>query len=92
MDYNIQKESTLHLGKLLLLHIINATNKNVDTFFSVLCLRGGAYPQHIISKAAELNNDNEKMETLFFPLYNMILNYWFPSSEGYCHGTPSVKL
>jgi hypothetical protein len=41
------------------------------------------YPQYILSKAAELNNDNETIETKFYPLYNKILYYWFPPTEGY---------
>jgi hypothetical protein len=49
----------------------------------VLRLRGGGYPQYILIKAAELNNDNESIETKFYPLYNKILNYWFPPTEGY---------
>lgn len=61
-DYNIEKESTLHL---------------------VLRLNGGGYPQYILTKAAELNNDNESVETKFYPLYDKILNYWFPPTEGY---------
>ena len=43
--------------------------------FLVLRLRGGGYPQYILIKAAELNNDNESIETKFYPLYNKILNY-----------------
>ncbi|KAI0280425.1 ubiquitin-related domain-containing protein [Russula aff. rugulosa BPL654] len=61
-DYNIEKESTLHL---------------------VLRLCGGSYPQYILTKAAELNNENETIESKFFPLYDKILNYWFPPSEGF---------
>ena len=49
----------------------------------VLRLCGGGYPQYILTKAAELNNDNETIETKFYPLYDKILNYWFPPSEGY---------
>jgi len=30
-----------------------------------------------------LNNDNESIESKFFPLYDKILNYWFPPTEGY---------
>jgi len=30
-----------------------------------------------------LNNDNESIENLYFPLYNKILNYWFPLTEDY---------
>jgi hypothetical protein len=30
-----------------------------------------------------LNNDNESDESLSFPLYDKILNYWFPPTEGY---------
>ena len=49
----------------------------------VLHLCGGGYPQYILTKAAELNNDNETIETKFYTLYDKILNYWFPPSEGY---------
>ena len=30
-----------------------------------------------------MNNDNETIETKFYPLYDKILNYWFPADEGY---------
>jgi hypothetical protein len=53
------------------------------TLCLVLRLHGGGYPQYILTKAAELNNNNETIETEFFPLYNKILNHWFPSTEGY---------
>jgi hypothetical protein len=48
-------------------------------------LHGGGYPQYILTKAArpELNNCNDSTEQKFFPLYDKILNYWFPSAEGY---------
>ena len=51
----------------------------------VLRLCGGGYPQYILTKAAEpeLNDDNEIIENKFFPLYNTILFYWFPPTEGY---------
>ena len=48
-----------------------------------LRLCGGGYPQYILTKAAQLNNDNETIETKFYPLYDKILYYWFPPSEGY---------
>jgi hypothetical protein len=41
------------------------------------------YPQYILSSAAELNDDNEDIEQKFYPLYNKILYYWFPPTEGY---------
>jgi hypothetical protein len=50
---------------------------------SVLRLRGGGYPPYILNKAAELNDDDETIETKFYPLYDKILNYWFPPTEGY---------
>jgi hypothetical protein len=50
--------------------------------FLVLCLHGGTYPQYILNGANELNNDNH-IKTEFYSLYNTILNYWFPSTEGY---------
>src|SRR6266566_4617119 len=49
----------------------------------VLRLCGGGYPQYILNKATELNNDNESNERLFFPLYLKIFDYWFPPTEGY---------
>lgn len=50
----------------------------------VLRLCGGAgYPQYILTKAAELNNDDETIETKYYPLYNKNSNYWFPPTEGY---------
>jgi hypothetical protein len=53
----------------------------------MLCLDhrlcGGGYPQPILTKAAELNDDNESIEHKFFPLYNKILWYWFPLTEDY---------
>ena len=33
--------------------------------------------------AAGLNNDDETIEIYFYLLYNMILFYWFPPTEGY---------
>ena len=47
----------------------------------VLHLCDGGYPQYIITAAAQLKNDKETIKNKFFSLYNMILNYWFPSSE-----------
>ena len=70
---------TLHLGTILHLalapHMINTS--------IVLRLHGGRYPQYILNKAAELNDDNETIETKFYPLYDKILNYWFPAVDGY---------
>jgi hypothetical protein len=55
---------------------------------SILCLAlrlrgggGGGYPKYILTEAAELNDDNETVESRFFALYNMILNYWFPPED-----------
>ena len=79
-DYNIENESTLHLG--MLLHKAYPLQSTLILYL-VLRLCGGGYPQYILTKAAELNNDNETIETKFFPLYDKILNYWFPPSEGY---------
>jgi hypothetical protein len=76
-DYNIQKESTLHLGMQQLLHF------SLLIYCVVLCLRGGGYPQYIIDKAAQLNDDNETVKSMFYPLYVKILAYWFPPSEGF---------
>ena len=50
-----------------------------------LVLHSCYYPQYIQIKAAELvasDNFNEKMEQKFFSLYDKILNYRFPPSEG----------
>jgi Ubiquitin family len=77
--YNIEKESTLHLGT-----VHYCIKKQLTMIFClVLCLHGGSYPQYILTKAARLNDDNENIESKFFPLYVKILNYWFPLTEGY---------
>ena len=49
----------------------------------VLRLRGGGYPRYILDKAAHLDNDHEYSEEKFYPLYNKILQYWFPAADGY---------
>lgn len=49
----------------------------------LLRLSGGGYPQCILTKAGELNNDRETVESKFYPLYDKILNYWFPPADGY---------
>jgi hypothetical protein len=55
----------------------------------ILCLdprlHGDGYPQYILTKAAKLNNCDETMdsETKCYTLYDKILNYWFPPTEGY---------
>ena len=55
----------------------------------ILCLVlrhcGGGYPQYILIKAAELDNNNETIETKFYSFNNKILNCqcWFPPTEGY---------
>jgi hypothetical protein len=46
-------------------------------------VHGGGYPQYILIKAAKFDNDHETIESKFYPLYNKILNYWFPATEGY---------
>jgi len=48
-----------------------------------LCLVLCGYPQYIVLKGEELQDNNETIESLFYPLYNMILSYWFPFTEGY---------
>jgi hypothetical protein len=80
-DYNIRKDSTLHLG----MPLYNA--KYPLQLTPVLCLalrlRGGGYPQYILTKAAEFNDDNESVEMAFYPLFDKILYYWFPPTDGY---------
>jgi hypothetical protein len=76
-EYNIQKESTLHLGMLQLLHFA------LLIYCVVFCLCGGGYPKYITDNNAELNDDNETVESMFYPLYVNILFYWFPPSEGF---------
>jgi hypothetical protein len=49
----------------------------------VLRLRGGGYPKYIVDDAALLNNDHETVKSEFHGLYNDILRYWFPSTQGY---------
>ena len=47
----------------------------------VLHLCDGGYPQYIHNAAALLKNEKETIKNKYFSLYDMILNYWFPSSE-----------
>jgi len=51
----------------------------------VLCLHGGNYLQYILAEAGDpkLNSEHESIRNKFFGLYNMILCYWFPPTEGY---------
>jgi hypothetical protein len=42
----------------------------------------GSYPQYILNQALRLDDD-AKLRSLFYPLYNNILLYWFPPAEGY---------
>ena len=100
-DYNTGKEATLHLRTIARSHA-PWTLRLTLILCLVLSLCGGSgYPEYILTKAAELNNDNETLvvvikgvklrfngrtiETKFYPLqvYNKILNYWFPQTEGY---------
>jgi hypothetical protein len=77
-----EKESTLHLGTPL--HKATCTLQLNLILCLVLHLCGGSYPQYILNKAAELNDDtSENIEQKFFPLYDKILNYWFPPTKGY---------
>nr|GAT57769.1 predicted protein [Mycena chlorophos] len=43
----------------------------------------GLYPEIILLVASHLNDDNTPSATPFFDLWELILNHWFPSSEGY---------
>jgi hypothetical protein len=79
LDYNIEKESTLHLG--MLLHEAAPPTINFDTLFSPLSSWWGL-PKYILNSAAELDDDN-KIKNEFYPLYVMILNHRFPPTEGY---------
>jgi hypothetical protein len=36
-----------------------------------------------LDKAAHLDNDQPTLEEKFYPLYNKILQYWFPAADGY---------
>jgi hypothetical protein len=79
-DYDIGKDSTLHLGTMLL-HKATSPLQSTLILCLALRLRGGGYPRYILAKAAELNDDSVEME--FYPLFNKILNYWFPPADGY---------
>ena len=51
--------------------------------FLVFRLRGGGCRNYILTKAAELDDDDETIETKFYPLDNRILNYRFPADKGF---------
>ena len=61
----------------------------------VLRLHGGAYPQHIYDKGAQLNDDQESEEHKFYPLYGKLLDYWFPLGSGFdicpCWNIPNTR-
>ena len=44
---------------------------------------GGGYPHYILADASILDDDNETLASVFYGLYNKMLNYWFPPTEGY---------
>lgn len=44
---------------------------------------GRGYPQYLIKEASVLDDDNENLRNVFYGLYNKILFYWFPMTEGY---------
>lgn len=75
-DYNVGKDATLHLRTFC----IKPYSIRL-TLIICLVLCGDGYPRYILTKAAELNDDNGESE--FYPLYNKVLNYWFPSEERY---------
>ena len=76
LDYDIEpeKEAAQALHRRMLLHknmsMSPMINLNINL---VLHLRGGGYPQYILTKAAEFNDDNETIEMTFYPLYVKIL-------------------
>jgi ubiquitin len=72
---NRQLDDTLMLADYLI--------KKESTIQLLFRLSGGGYPQYILTKAAEFNNDRETIESKFYPLYDKILNYWFPPADGY---------
>ncbi|KAN0130971.1 hypothetical protein V8E53_011349 [Lactarius tabidus] len=51
-------------------------------------IRRRKLPDYTMAKAAELNDDHE---TIFYPLYVMILNYWFPADDG-CQPSLSLEM
>jgi len=59
-DYNIGKESTLHLGTLLCEVTGTSPIINFDTLFDLIL---HSYPQYILSNAAELNNNKYQRVT-----------------------------
>lgn len=52
-------------------------------FCLVLRLYGGHCPQYIVTKGNGLNDNDETTESKFYPLYDKILNHWFPATDGY---------
>jgi hypothetical protein len=61
----------------------NCVTVTCSILYAALRVRGGGYPQYILTKALELDDDDETIESKFYPLYDKILNYWFPPDEGY---------
>ncbi|KAL4064660.1 hypothetical protein V8B97DRAFT_1303034 [Scleroderma yunnanense] len=41
------------------------------------------YPEWILTRAADMNNENENDSKAVYPLYDKILYYWFPPEEGF---------
>jgi len=63
--------------------LFDYSNQEESTLRLVLRLPGDGYPKYIVDYAAQLNDDHESVKATFHPLYDNILLYWFPPTDGY---------
>jgi len=63
--------------------LFDYTTPKDSTLHLVLSVRGGGYPKSIVDSAAVWINDRETDKNNSSALYNKILGYWFPRTDGY---------
>jgi hypothetical protein len=84
-DTFVQHHHCRH-AKVRSLHLLMLCTKPMSSSLTLCldaCLCGGGYLQYLLNKATELNDCNKTSKSKYYPLYENILCYWFPVTEGY---------